>query len=515
MTERNNGIKNLIEAHGWLGVIISVVLFIVFWAGSVSFFLPEIEHWAAAPGSPVDTGKADMSRQALVERHLATLPADPEGHLTLYPATRDYPYHHLAIDLKPSAESAHPEVAYRVDPKTGESLGAVDQFHLADFLYTLHYNLNLPGGSYLVGLVTLLFLVLVITGVWIHGRKIFRHFFMYRRERQRNKLLDLHNLVGVMTLPFSAMYAVTGLIFNLAIVYQLAFAVFLYDGDQEALLRDAGYGSPTVTASEKRLAMDRAWTLVEQVESDAGGPATMIRFDHYGSANATATIVGRRKDRFADFYEYTYRIDNGELLKDVRDSNTLRQGLDVVTALHFGDFAGLDLRFLYFALGLAVAGMIVAGNLLWLDKRALQGNVGPFGQHLVRGMTLGGCGGAVLATAAGFLAERVLPLGIAARGQWLGYLFAGVFVITLVVGLLCRRQPRSVIARGLQLTAGLLLLTVAADWVLFGQGMLTLWRQGASGVIGVELGLVLLALLAFQGARVLRRSASRPRDPVV
>ncbi len=39
-------IKRNTEAHGWLGLIISSLLFVVFFTGSISFFRHDIEQWA-------------------------------------------------------------------------------------------------------------------------------------------------------------------------------------------------------------------------------------------------------------------------------------------------------------------------------------------------------------------------------------------------------------------------------------------------------------------------------------
>lgn len=513
MSEKNSGVKNLIEAHSWLGVIISVVLFIVFWAGSIVLFVPEIQSWAEAPAHPVQQAAPDKPLQEIVESVLEDYPLNREEHLTIVLASEQRPYHQFYIDLLPEEGYEGPEqvAELKVDPKTGEVVGSLEQFHLLDFLYVLHYNMHLPAGTYLVGLVTLVFMILIFTGVYIHARKIVSNFFLYRKDKKRNKLLDIHNVVGVMSLPFTFMYALSGLIFNLAIIYQIAFAVFLYQGNSTALLEDAGYMSVEQELSGEPLDMGIAYELLAQAEQDYGQPAGMLRFYNYGDANAVIQL-SVPDSRFARHYEPYYRLADASLIEGWVDTNAnvLRKGVNVLTDLHFGNFAGLDLRILYFLLGLGVCGMIVAGNLLWLDKRAKQKNVSPQGIALVGNLTLGGCCGTVVGTAALFLAERVLPLGLdAARGDWLARIFVLTMAMVMALAFMIRYK-RSFMKVSLYLSAALVGLTILADWVMYGSSMGQLWQQGYHAVPGVEAGMLLMIGLCLWIARKLRSRSAQP-----
>lgn len=501
MSEQNSGIKNLIEAHSWLGVIISVALFIIFWAGSIILFIPELQSWAETPAHPVQRSAPDMPLESVVEDVVAQYPLNREEHLTILLANEQRPYHQFYIDLQAEEGRQGPEqvAEVKVDPKTGEVVGSLEQFHLMDFLYQLHFDLRLPGGTWLVGLVTLIFLVLLFTGIYIHARKLFRNFFLYRRYSRRNKLLDIHNVMGVMSLPFTLMYALTGLIFNLVIIFQIAFAVFLYQGDQEALLADAGYTSVRQELSGRTLDMSIAYELLARLENDYGYPVEMLRFYNYGDDNAVIQVSGRRPGHFSQGFERYIRLRDAALLDSSLpgENNALRKGVDVLAALHFGDFAGLDLRMLYFLLGLGVCGMIVAGNLLWIDKRALQQNVTPRAISLVGNMTLGGCAATLVATAAAFLAERTLPLGLdAARGDWVGRLFGFAWLLSALPALVIG-DKRRYLRISLYMSAVLMGLTIAADWLLYGDAMGHLWHLGYYSIVGVEIGLLLIIALCL------------------
>ena len=517
MSDKNSGIKNLIEAHSWLGVIISVALFIVFWAGSVVLFHHEIGAWAQAPHFTIDKDAPDIPIETIVAQKLEEHRLNNEEHLTVLLADDHHPYHQIYIDLQPEEGYEGPEQMAQllVHPKTGETLASLDDFYLADFLLHLHYDLRLPGGMYLVGVVTLIFLVLIFTGVYIHARKLIGNFFLYRNDSKRNKKLDMHNVIGVMSLPFGLMYAVTGVIFNISLIFQIAFALFLYQGDQNAMLKDAGYTMVTEKPAGKPLDMQPAYDYARQLGDSSGAPVMMMRFYNYGDENAVMQTYAVDESRFAQVVEHYYQVRDGSLVSqlDSEHANAVRSGLDAVVALHFGNFAGVDLRILYLLLGLAVAGMIVVGNLLWLDKRALQKNVSPRGIRLVANLTLGGCGGVVLATAGGFLLERILPLGLAARGDWVAYSFGALLALT-VVGAFLVPNKRHFLRLTLWATAALFTATVIADWVMFGDRMGALWQNGFHQVIGMQTALLIGAGACVWIARTLREGVHPTHHPV-
>lgn len=506
--KKNNSIKNLINAHSWLGVIISVALFIVFWAGSIVLFHPELVYWAQAPLYKTDTHGEKLPLQQVIDLKLAEHQLNNEEHLTVLMAGEHRPFHHIYIDQKPQDGYEGPEQVAMlvVDPKTGETLANIEDFYLADFLLHLHYDLRLPGGFYLVGVVTLIFLVLIFTGIYIHARKLVTHFFLYREKSRRNKLLDTHNLVGVMSLPFGLMYAITGLIFNLSIIYQIAIAVFLYDGSRDTLLSDSGY---TIISEKPRgtpLDMTPAYDQLEKVERELGEPVEMLRFYNYGDENAVMQLYAHDSEHFARHYEEFYRVRDGSLIShtNTESENAVRRGLDVISTLHFGSFAGLNLRILYFLMGIAIAGMILAGNLLWLDKRVLQKNANTRSIHFVASLTLGGCCGVVVATAIAFLAERVMPLDLAARGNCLAALFATTLGLSVILAFTIPNK-RQFLRACLWATSALLSLTVVSDWVLL--DMDALWKAGYRAVFGVEISLLLTAGLSLWITRILGQSA--------
>ncbi|GIU13456.1 peptidase [Shewanella sp. c952] len=499
---QNKLIKNLTESHSWIGVIISPLLFLIFWAGAMTLFYEEVKQWAVLPQFPVAVEQQDLPLQQLVESKLAEHDFDYKEHLMVQMPSEHDPYYKVYLDLvrEEGKEDEHGDVvSLLVDPKTGKSVADKEDFFLGDFLYQLHYNLNLPGGDYLIGIISLFFFFALVSGVFIHAKKLFKHFFLYRHDKnRRDRLLDLHNVVGVMTLPFTLMYAISGLVFNLAIIYQIAFVLFIYQGDQDTLFKDAGFTLFDEPQIEKTIDMSNAYQIIKQVGQQDNFHLRNVIFYNYGDEAAIIQLRGNDLTHFSQKDEFFYRVKTGELLNktDISNYNVFRKGREIIATLHFGDFAGVDVRVIYFILSLAICAMIVIGNMLWLDKRALQQNVSQRSMSIIRGLTLGGCGGLVLATAVAFFIERVLPASMSQRGDWLVYGFVGSLLLAIVLAYIVDDKKRF-LAQMILAAVVTLGATLVADWALFGSQLLRLWQSGFQSVFGVEAGLLLFICLGL------------------
>lgn len=102
-----------------------------------------------------------------------------------------------------------------IDPVTGRTLPDSGTLGATGFIFPFHYTLNIELmnlGEWIVGMASMAMLVLCVTGVIIH-RKIFAEFFTFRpRAKPRRMLLDLHNLSGVLGLPFHIFLTFSGLV---------------------------------------------------------------------------------------------------------------------------------------------------------------------------------------------------------------------------------------------------------------------------------------------------------------
>lgn len=500
-------LKRLTQAHSWLGLIISGLLFIVFFAGSISLFRDEIDQWSMQPHIELSE-KSPLPISQIMESAIKGLPFDAKEHLTLIAPTERSPYYKAYIDIH-HEPGENDYVGLFIDPNTGEKVSHINKFKLAKFIYDLHTDLNIPAGTYVVGVVTLLFFFALISGIFIHARKLISNFFKYRSEENpRSKLLDMHNVVGVISLPFTLMYTISGLIFNLAIIYQIVFALVLYKGDRQALLDDGGY---KVVKAEW---VDKAWNkpaidaLYEQTRDKYNVAPRVIRAYNYGDESAVLHFFVSPKNSLTSNYEVAFNLkDNSVYFKrDLETPNVLRTGLSTVSKLHFGDYAGLDLRILYFILGMGVCGLIVTGNLLWIEKRSRQRNQSPKTLAFVNNFTLWSTGGVIIATAMAFLVERVIPLDIQSRADYMINSFIVMLVLVALL-LIFNRNKKWFLGWLLKASAFIVITVILCDWIMFYNEIITLTDQGVTSIIGTQVGLAIVAtVLIFAGNKLTKNN---------
>lgn len=461
--------------------------------------------------------KLPLPISQIMESAIEGLPFDPKEHLTLVAPTEHTPYYKAYVDVH-HGEGDKDSVSLLIDPNTGEKVGEIDDFGLAKFIYGLHINLKIPAGSYVVGFVTLFFFFAIISGIFIHARKLIGNFFKYRsEEKPRSKLLDMHNVVGVMSLPFTLMYAISGLIFNLVIIYQIAFALALYKGDQQALLDDAGY---KVVEAEW---VDKPWnkpmidTLYQETSEKYSAPPRVIRAYNYGDESAVLHFFVSESNSLTGNYEVAFNLkDNSVYFKrDFENPNALRKGLYVISKLHFGDYAGFDLRILYFILGMGVCGLIVTGNLLWVEKRSRQRNQSPKTLAFVNNFTLWSTGGVVIATAMAFLVERVTPLNTVDRADYMIGSFAAT-LLSIAFLLVFNRDKKLFLGYLLKVSGFIAITVILCDWLMFTDEIITLANQGVTTIIGTQIGLAIMAaLLIFSGSKLTNNRLVSKREVVL
>ena len=513
---KRDALKALTNAHAWVGLIISTILFIIFFAGSLSLFREDIISWERDPYFTVSDDVENFSFDALISQVTQDYKVHTHGYFILQRPTAEQPSSNIYFeeeivtqgDLGDEQDSQledpiddHIDKHLIISPD-GTILGDGNAFDWGNFLYQLHYNLHIPEvGLYFVGVVTLFFFVALLSGVVIHWRKIISKFFQYRKDGNKDKLLDAHNLIGVMGLPFHIMYAFSGLVFNLLIVYQISYAVALYGGDQAQLFKAAGVVDVHIEETNIAVPVQGIDKLYLTAKESLGEvDITRISIDHFGDESASVTFRGDDKSQFSTRKEVTYHIASGRELYLTKNNydNDIRGGLAVIASLHFGDFAGYSLRILFFILGIGTCYIILTGNLMWLQKRAnlRSEKQNKFGLRLVKAMTTGGFIGTIFATAVGFLCARLLPIDLLNRSDVIGQIFFACLALSLITSLFIKAQ-KQFSAVFLKITALALAMIPVLDWLMLSQAIVVMFKAGHFDVLIVEVMLLSLALCCW------------------
>jgi uncharacterized iron-regulated membrane protein len=225
-----------VKAHRWGSFALGLLLLVVVISGVILLLDPEIEQVTHPSLYDTASGPARISPgEALAVVHKELSEFETAGG-SVYENRGAWEVH------SPSSEVA------RVDDTDGRLLGTIDREHgFMAWLANLHecgltcegmsgytpflakpaqiwgFDLTLGNegtwGGFILAVSALLLLILVVTGLWIwwpRGRRKLKQGFQIRRGRGRYKFqYDLHKVIGFVALPALAMWAITGLNFEL------------------------------------------------------------------------------------------------------------------------------------------------------------------------------------------------------------------------------------------------------------------------------------------------------------
>ncbi|MEM7280671.1 MAG: PepSY-associated TM helix domain-containing protein [Pseudomonadota bacterium] len=412
--------------HTWAGLIFCWLLYLMFVTGTLGYFDDEIDRWM----QPERELRPDISlaeNLRVAETYLQETAADADRWYIGLPNERTEPYLRVFWQGQvPEDENEERKTGNEeLDVTTGQPFGEhVRETGGGQVLYRMHYRLHyLPDQAAFrfMGIVTLLMFVGIISGIIVH-KKIFKDFFTFRPQKAKRSWLDMHNLLSVSTLPFQIMITYSGLLFVTFLWMPLvAFGGFGFDQEKTANMLGNLTGEVQVERSEEirplaPLAPMAAIAAQEWGESEVHG--FNIQFPN--DANARVT-VSRKAGISALSESMVFDGASGDLLesKPPHVNNTLAVGGTFI-GLHEGLFAGPLLRWLYFLWGLMGTAMIATGAIYWVAKRKPKTADIPLGlgYRFVEKLNIGTIVGLLVGVAVYFLANRLLPLGMAERDHW-------------------------------------------------------------------------------------------------
>ena len=480
--------------HTWTGLVLGWLLFAMFATGTSAYFQDEITRWM----QPEVTGSADPVASAegaarYLERNAAgagywymTLPNGRSATTQLFWQPGDGGKYREAI-----VDQQGREVTVR------ETRGGY-------FLYRFHFDLHyMPvlWARYLVGIAAMLMLVAIISGVITH-KKIFADFFMLRFGKGQRSWLDAHNISAVLALPFHAMITFTGLV-TLASMY-MPWGI-LANYDSPATFQEAVFGtSRDGVASGKLAPLPDLPALMHRASAAWGGrDVGVVRITNPGDAAATIELTRASNEALGSRGEVLVFDMKGHQVGGSPAPGPAVQTESVMIGLHSGRFAQFGLRWLYFLSGIAGTIMVGSGLVLWTVKRRqrLPDPERPhFGFRLVERLNVAAIAGLSAGIAAYFLANRLLPTGLAERADWevhtLFLVWLGVLLWAVV------RPPKRAWIEGLWLAAGLFAAVPVVNALTTRRGFPVNLFSGDWLFVGFDL--VMVALAVSFGAAALK-----------
>jgi len=357
-------------AHKWSSLTCTAFLLLIFLTGLPLIFHDEIEDWLEPPhyvDLPASTPRASFDR--LISDAQRAYP----GHIvTSVFADDDEPqvYVWLAPSWGQYLDEPRSRRFMRFDARTGavldqsRSLGD-RRITFIGVMLRLHMDMfaGLPGALFM-GFMGLLFVIAMVSGVVLYGpfmKKL--EFGTVRAERGRRlKWLDLHNLLGIVTLTWALVVGATGAMNELA---RPLFALWRQIDVQTVL---APWRGQPIPPSAEWVAVDAVYAAAHKavpgmVLTGATFPGSPFGSPHHfllwakGDAPLTSRLFS-------------------PVLVDARTGTALvvnmpwyLRALELSRPLHFGDYGGLPLKILWAILDLVTIVVLGSGLYLWFARR--------------------------------------------------------------------------------------------------------------------------------------------------
>lgn len=403
------------NVHIWVGITCGLMLFVAFYAGAVTMFEKPLERWATPPvqlAPPPPLQDAERLLQAVIAQH----PEAAARHSIIVTPTPEQP---ARVIWATRGERPRQLVEYGASFAPDGSLQTrrLRKAEAAALVDRMHQLVGLPLPDAIarnvMGAVALAYAVALLSGLIVLLPTLARDVFALRAGTRNIKRmwLDAHNALGIFSLPFHLMIALTSVVFAFHDPFYDTQARVLYGGVIDwGGHEEAPTGTEPLPASEL-LARANAQLPGFEVYSFS------FQRDEDGHLEAGITGLDLRHGTRARTYMRTH-LDPFTGTVDTHDLPGHMDGWDEAVnaffALHFGSYGGNPVRWLYVLMGLAGAMLFYTGNLLWVEsRRRKQRAAGPVAQtrtsRVMGCLTVGVALGSVAAISATIAAAKWLP----------------------------------------------------------------------------------------------------------
>lgn len=361
---KSSTIRRWSSVHTWTSLTCTLFLFLLALTGLPLIFHHELEHLLGeapqlremAPDTPhldlqqiVEAG--ERHRPGEVVQYLGWEEDEPNGVVTIMAAT---------AGTEPN--SSH---TFMLDARSGEALempAANGGFMM--LMLRLHVDMfaGLPG-KLLLAAMGLLFVVAIVSGVVLYAPFMRRrNFASVRHERSRRlRWLDLHNLIGIVTLVWALTVGITGVISACADLLIAA-----WRSDSLATMVEPYRNEPPLT--------ERA-------------PATrLLDIARHAAPGMQPDFIAFPGTRFSSAHHYAVFMKGSTHLTShlwtpvLIDARTLAvtaigqrpwymDALAMSQPLHFGDYGGRPMQILWAVLDVLTLIVLGSGLYLWWVRR--------------------------------------------------------------------------------------------------------------------------------------------------
>ena len=357
-------VKTWFLVHKWTSLICTAFLLMLCLTGLPLIFTEEIEALEGkaplAPALPAGTPAAKLERLAQTARNQF-----PDKVIRFVYWDEHQP-NTTTFTLSDSINA--PADNYKLVILDSRTARVLEEPKLDEgFMYVmlqLHIDMFMGiRGKLFLGLMGLLFVVAILSGLMLYSPIMRRFDFgMIRTERSdRLKWLDLHNLLGVVTVVWATAVGFTGVINTLAEVVQGVWQ----QGQLAEMIAPYKNAAPLQGALSP---LDQALDVAQQAAPDmlpsfVAYPGTLYSSKHhYAVFMKGKTPLTERVAKPALIDAKTGR------LTDMRAMPWYVNAVFLSQPLHFGDYGGLPLKIIWALFDLVTIVVLLSGLYLWFAR---------------------------------------------------------------------------------------------------------------------------------------------------
>lgn len=349
--------KNILGIHKWLGLIAGLFVLVMAVSGSLLVFDDEIEHYIQRDVIHLNENKGSINMDAAYQSIQQKYP-DWGVRITHIPESPS-----RAIEAQVRRSDEVRRILY-VNPTNGTILRDIDGNQTYSYwLLNLHYKLHAGfAGELVLFLAGLCFVGSLLTGFWFYRKSIWRVLTFKIRPRFRNlqsSSSELHRTIGVWALLLNLIMALTGMFLSLIVVGTNTYNFIQGEEKQTP-------NPPSINVSINNL-------LEESRTNVAGFTPTYIEMPT--APRKSITIFGRMDTDWSIHYKFSNHIEYDPKTGAETERFLIREKhwsyniLSISYPLHFGNWGGIFIKFLYCMAGLAPPILSITGFVIWQQRR--------------------------------------------------------------------------------------------------------------------------------------------------
>ena len=383
---KKSKINNIITwLHLWLGLVSGIIVVIVSITGCLFSFQEEITKLTRKEVlfiQPPGRGSSTLSMKQLQEKAAAVLgPDQPVTFINTYPnEKRAWEFMSYVPGDQDALTYGGLIKTYKsvfLNPYTGDVTGIVD--YTKDFFMIvkgIHWSLYLNDaiGQRIVGWGTLLFVVILITGVimwwpkWWNKKTVKDSFTVRWKAKLKRLNYDLHNVLGFYSFIIALILGLTGLVYAFQWFNKAVYATATLS---TAPMSYPSYSSDTNAISVLDAPLDYGLLEIKKAYPNAKRYTVSPLFS---KADPISVAAYGHEGTYYDASSLYFDQGTGVRLGD-REFSKLNLGEKIIAAnydVHVGAIGGLVGKIIAFLVSLVCASLPITGFYIWWAKQKKQ-----------------------------------------------------------------------------------------------------------------------------------------------